>query len=108
MTHGQNCNKEPHSGSGYLHDETYDSPFDVDRVLYCGRCHMAMPVATDGVRSYEQLVRTSVFLTPDDIITLRLLRNAIANNLSREAGWKYLPEPMSHLETLERILKQVG
>ena len=49
-----------------------------------------------------------IILTPDDIITLRLLRNAIANNLSREPGWKYLPEPMSHLETLERILKQVG
>ncbi len=33
------CAKVPHEGDGYLHREDDDSPYDVDGVLYCGRCH---------------------------------------------------------------------
>lgn len=39
--HGVDCNKAPHNG-GNLHDESDDTPFDVDGVRYCGRCHMAL------------------------------------------------------------------
>lgn len=37
--HGRDCKKAPHIGSGYLHAEDDDRPYDVDGVLYCGRCH---------------------------------------------------------------------
>lgn len=37
--HGIDCPKVPHLGAGYLHDATDDRPYDVDGVLYCGRCH---------------------------------------------------------------------
>jgi hypothetical protein len=33
------CVKVPHAGTGYLHAEDDDGPYDVDGVLYCGRCH---------------------------------------------------------------------
>lgn len=36
------CVKVPHTGTGYLHDEDDDSPYDVDGVRYCGRCHRAL------------------------------------------------------------------
>lgn len=35
----EDCRKDPHVGTGYLHDESDDRPFDVDGVEYCGRCH---------------------------------------------------------------------
>lgn len=35
----ERCEKVPHSGTGYLHDEDDDRPYDVDGVKYCGRCH---------------------------------------------------------------------
>lgn len=37
------CPKVAHSNrGGYLHGADDDSPFDVDGVRYCGRCHMAL------------------------------------------------------------------
>ena len=39
ITHGVNCPKAPHVGDGYLHGEDDDTPYDVDGVPYCGRCH---------------------------------------------------------------------
>lgn len=35
------CEKAPHADSktGYYHAEEDDRPYDVDGVLYCGRCH---------------------------------------------------------------------
>lgn len=41
--HGINCEKRAHVGDGHLHDEADDSPFNVDGVMYCGRCHMYLP-----------------------------------------------------------------
>ena len=38
-SHGRTCLKVPHVGDGYMHDESDDSPYDVDGVYYCGRCH---------------------------------------------------------------------
>lgn len=42
--HGVNCPKVFHdpARTGYLHDDSDDSPYSVDGVDYCGRCHMGM------------------------------------------------------------------
>jgi hypothetical protein len=40
--HGKTCPKVRHFGSGDLHDEDDDTPYDVDGVRYCGRCHVAL------------------------------------------------------------------
>lgn len=37
------CKKAPHVGTGHLHAEDDDGPFDVDGVTYCGRCHSFLP-----------------------------------------------------------------
>jgi hypothetical protein len=37
--HGRDCHKVKHIGGGYLHDADDDKPYDVDGVMYCGRCH---------------------------------------------------------------------
>ena len=43
IEHGFNCRKLPHGPQGgYLHDEDYNGPYDVDGVMYCGRCHLAL------------------------------------------------------------------
>jgi hypothetical protein len=44
ITHGISCPKVAHTkGNGYLHDELDDTPYDVDGVMYCGRCHICLP-----------------------------------------------------------------
>lgn len=47
IRHGVNCQKISHASigllGGYLHDEKDDTPYDVDGVDYCGRCHRVMP-----------------------------------------------------------------
>lgn len=48
-----------------------------------------------------------VILTPDDIITLRLLKDAYAQALFEQRYKSHLDWNKT-LETLERILKQVG
>jgi len=42
VKHGVNCKKEPHVRDGYLHGEGDDSPYSVDGLMYCGRCHAAL------------------------------------------------------------------
>lgn len=37
------CPKAPHTGTGYLHAEDDDRPYDIDGVTYCGRCHYTWP-----------------------------------------------------------------
>lgn len=37
--HGKDCPKAMHLGEGYLHAADDDQPYDVDGVMYCGRCH---------------------------------------------------------------------
>lgn len=37
--HGVDCEKVRHVGGGYLHSLTDDSPYEVDGIVYCGRCH---------------------------------------------------------------------
>lgn len=40
MKHGIDCQKEPHgSQGGYQHAKDDDTPYDIDGVTYCGRCH---------------------------------------------------------------------
>ena len=44
ITHGMNCKKVEHNTGnmpdyGYLHENGADTPYDVDGVTYCGRCH---------------------------------------------------------------------
>ena len=41
--HGQTCTKRKHRNSGYLHSPSDDGPFTDDGVVYCGRCHVALP-----------------------------------------------------------------
>lgn len=36
------CQKVEHVGEGWLHDAADDTPFDVDGVMYCGRCHRSL------------------------------------------------------------------
>ena len=44
IVHGKDCFKQVHiAESGYLHSENDDSPYDVDGVNYCGRCHEVLP-----------------------------------------------------------------
>lgn len=33
------CPKAIHIGTGYQHSGDDDSPYDIDGILYCGRCH---------------------------------------------------------------------
>lgn len=42
VEHGRTCPKRGHVGDGYLHSEHSDRPYDVDGVMYCGRCHEAL------------------------------------------------------------------
>jgi len=42
VVHGTNCQKKPHTRDGYLHGEDDDTPYNVDGVKYCGRCHVAL------------------------------------------------------------------
>ena len=42
MKHGINCEKAPHTRTGYLHGADDDSPYSVDGCSYCGRCHRAL------------------------------------------------------------------
>lgn len=36
------CNKILHTGTGYLHGDNDDTPYDVDGCVYCGRCHQSL------------------------------------------------------------------
>ena len=42
IIHGQNCQKRLHTRTGYLHGEDDDTPYMVDGLKYCGRCHTAL------------------------------------------------------------------
>ena len=44
LRHGVNCHKAAHSHlrNGYLHTRDDDTPYDVDGVAYCGRCHLVL------------------------------------------------------------------
>ena len=42
VEHGVTCYKVNHIGTGYLHAENDDGPYDVDGCMYCGRCHYAL------------------------------------------------------------------
>lgn len=42
IVHGTTCVKAVHDRDGMLHDEKDDTPFDVDGVKYCGRCHYCL------------------------------------------------------------------
>lgn len=44
VRHGVSCQKVSHATTerGYLHSDDDDSPYDVDGVMYCGRCHEAL------------------------------------------------------------------
>jgi hypothetical protein len=42
IVHGISCKKKPHVRSGYLHGEDDDTPYNVDGLKYCGRCHTAI------------------------------------------------------------------
>ncbi len=70
------------------------TPQEADRLV--AQCHTR---PADG--------RRKVVLFPDDIITLKLLKDEYAQFLL-EHRRMYLPNSQLILETLERILKQLG
>ncbi len=39
------CEKVWHTDIGYLHDSEDDTPYLVDGVYYCGRCHVVIDEA---------------------------------------------------------------
>lgn len=43
IIHGKDCPKAPHESPGMLHSIDDDSPYTVDGVTYCGRCHEYIP-----------------------------------------------------------------
>lgn len=43
VIHPIDCRKVIHIGGGYLHEDSDDSPYDVDNVNYCGKCHAYLP-----------------------------------------------------------------
>ena len=43
VRHGTNCRKAPHDQPGMLHEESDDRPYEVDGLMYCGRCHVWLP-----------------------------------------------------------------
>lgn len=61
LQHGRDCPKVRHDGTGYLHADDDDQPYDVDGVRYCGRCHYALgvPVQLPSVRvqGFDRLFR---------------------------------------------------
>lgn len=58
--HGIDCPKLKHLGSGYLHAEDDDRPYDVDGLSYCGRCHAALDVnPTCPVCRTQQMLRAA-------------------------------------------------
>ncbi len=51
------CQKMTHLGVGYMHDEDDDTPYFVDGVKYCGRCHYPIDANGDcSVRSNAERV----------------------------------------------------
>jgi hypothetical protein len=59
----------------------------------------------DLIMECREILQRSIVLTPDDILTLKLLRDYLREQLL--GNWK-TSERDHVLETLERILKQVG
>jgi hypothetical protein len=48
--HGKDCKKAEHrDGGGYLHDANDDRPYEIDGLMYCGRCHYWMGSEILGV-----------------------------------------------------------
>ncbi len=62
-------------------------------------------VLSTAVETLQKQGGAVVALTPDDILTLRLLRDELSRYT--HGNWKTY-EDDRRLETLERILKQVG
>ncbi len=42
IEHGKNCPKVLHVGPGYLHGDDDDTPYGIDGIAYCGRCHWTL------------------------------------------------------------------
>jgi len=50
VTHGINCKRAEHvkANGGYMHDEYDESPYIVDGLAYCGRCHHYIGRVAEG------------------------------------------------------------
>lgn len=53
VQHGVDCRKVEHTRDGMLHAADDDTPYDVDGILYCGRCHTALDVTPPSFRELE-------------------------------------------------------
>lgn len=54
LRHGTDCGKVEHLGAGYLHDVDDDTPYDVDGLAYCGRCHAWLGAVLPADRDKRQ------------------------------------------------------
>jgi len=54
VIHGINCTKVIHKGEGHLHDENDDTPYDVDGLTYCGRCHTFLYDSCCGITPLDE------------------------------------------------------
>lgn len=55
MRHGVNCSKVKHeTWHYYMHASDDDTPYNVDGVSYCGRCHHVMPHIAQGSATREE------------------------------------------------------
>ena len=48
VRHGTDCKKVEHLGDGYLHRADDNGPYDVDGLVYCGRCHEWLGTISSG------------------------------------------------------------
>ena len=58
--HGVDCSKALHTKNGYLHAPDDDSPYDVDGVIYCGRCHAWIELPVPEGDNHEAVNRAVV------------------------------------------------
>lgn len=102
VKHGVNCPKMPHIGTGHLHGEYDDSPYSVDGIWYCGRCHRAItpPAVPATVReTHEVLADDAVRRDADQEAQtvaklLGMMRLKLAENRHKQ---NWLSQTLEHL-----------
>lgn len=64
VRHGTDCKKVEHLGDGYLHRADDNWPYDVDGLVYCGRCHEWLGTISSGTDPVSGLVLEPLYLAP--------------------------------------------
>ena len=100
MNHGTDCKKAWHNSNrgGYLHGDADDTPFTVDGMSYCGRCHYALDAdVTFNEVSNSGLLNTIArqwVLSDFEVRKLKLLiRIKVCLIDDQKPCWKRMSEP---------------